>query len=111
MNYTNQLDVKEASKLMKDSGSIWKAAEMDFTDTDEIDMDAYLQKIAVSSEMYMRNQNLICDREDIAHQLDSICSKKGKFAFLTGGPSIGKTLLLNRLTKMNDDGRQRWAVE
>ena len=105
INYNEKLDIPKAAKMIKDRTLIWKAMEMDFKQADDIDVDSYLKHIKTSSQGYLNNQSKICDREYIKTTLQDICSDKGKLVFLTGGPSVGKSLLLKKLVDDVPEGQ------
>jgi hypothetical protein len=91
---------------MNDQKSIWKAFNKDLENVnDEVEVDEYLQDVKSASRKYMQNQSQIWDRVDVLSQLNEITSQRGMFAFLTGGPSIGKSLVLRSLVAQGQDHR------
>ena len=52
----------------------------------------------------------ICDREQFMIDIDAFARKKGRMGLLTGGPSVGKSMLLENLREnirnTNDSGNE-----
>ena len=96
--YSSKLDFTDAANIM-DSDMIYKAAAKDYEDFQKKaenknkDLQNYLYNIENKIDTFVKG-NEVWDREDLKSSLDIIYEKKGSFAFLLGGKSTGKSLVL-----------------
>ena len=59
---------------------------------------SYLTTCYESAQTF-RMSDRICDREQFMIEIDEFARTKGSMGLLTGGPSVGKSMLLKRLRK------------
>jgi hypothetical protein len=98
--YSDKVEAKIVRERLSDSNILWSAF-MEDIDSSESVTDV-LKNISHNAMMYTRPENKnICDRFVIIEYLKRI--EVGDFVILTGGPSTGKSLVVNQLFANRSD--------
>lgn len=87
---------------MNDKSTFWEAVQAD-SSLKDLSIDEYLSKCGNSSIEFL-NSGKIWNREEVQTQIQRISTSRGGIAFVTGGESTGKSLLLRNFAKQNATG-------
>ena len=106
--YTTTLNLKHTMKAYTNQSYIYQQLLSDLSPHESVD--EYLTNIITNATNY-RFLNKLCGHKDFLNHLSNIVETKGNFVLLTGGPSLGKTLMLTKLARKSDhiiylDGRK-----
>ena len=96
--YSDNLNMKSAGDAAADSKYIWKAVEKGrLPEESAEDIYRYLNHISRNAKAFIYS-NKIWGREATIRSLNHWGSTDGNFVLLSGGPSVGKSLLLRNLS-------------
>ena len=86
--------------------SLWIAAQ---ANTKYSSAEDHIARCENNIAAYLKSNNF-CDREDIKELMETYANTDGNLVILCGGPSIGKTLLLNVIASNSATNRERLYV-
>ena len=94
--YSTHLDLKAAEGLVNNSDVIFREAiSKDSKQLGKTDIE-YLVSLENNASGYWQSKQL-CGRTMAVKHIKNLCLKKGKLVFVTGGPSVGKSLIIRKL--------------
>jgi predicted ATP-dependent serine protease len=98
--YSDKIDAKRVSERLSESNVLWSAFMEDITASESVS--DILKNIANNANTHASPKNKqICDRSEIIESLQNILV--GELVILTGGPSTGKSLVVNHLFANRSD--------
>ena len=86
--------------------SLWIAAQ---ANTKYSSAEDHIARCENNIAAYLKSNNF-CDREDIKELMETYANEDGNLVILCGGPSIGKSLLLNVIASNSATNRERLYV-
>ena len=95
--FTSSLDFKKALQMLKKDKYLLEAIEADRMLEESSDqISSYLKASYKLAETFQLSDT-VCSRQQLMIDIDARVREKGRMNLLTGGPSVGKSMLLNRL--------------
>ena len=97
--FSSCLDFTKALQMLNNDNYLLEAIEADRMPDESADqIMSYLMTCYESAQTFLMSDR-ICDREQFMIDIDEFARTKGSMDLLTGGPSVGKSMLLKRLRK------------
>jgi hypothetical protein len=95
--FSSCLDLTEALQMLNNDNYLIEAIEADRLPGESAhQITSYLRASYESAETFLMSDR-ICDREQFIVDIDAFARTNGGMGLLTGGPSVGKSMLLSRL--------------
>ncbi len=100
--YASTMDLKDTVNFLKQPSYVYQQAEKDLPHGYQSNIEAYLHFLDSNVSTWM-NKDEFYDRELILQTIHRIIQKRGQFVCLLGGKSTGKSLMMNHLSRKENN--------